>query len=132
MNNNHSPGTKVNRYSMDRTQRTGAGYRAVVCIRCLVLVSLLLQILPFTFYQPLSPVDAAGDGTAHYIQPLQVCGDQQGPGGFIADIPWITSSPSTLSFSLRAQSLGAVSFSEGPEGFSFPVYRPPRSSFSLS
>jgi hypothetical protein len=117
---------------MDRTQRTGAGYREIVFISCLVLASLLLQVLPFTFYQPLSAVDAAGDGTAHYIQPLQVCGDQQGPGGFIADIPWITASPRTLSFPLRAQSLAAVSFPDGPEGFSPPVYRPPRSSFSLT
>ena len=115
---------------MDRTLRTSAGYRAAVFISCLVLASLLLQVLPFTFYQPQSAVDAAGDGTAHYFQPLQVCGDHQGPGGFIADIPWIATSPLTLSFPLRAQSLAAVSFSDGPEGFSSAVFRPPRSSFS--
>lgn len=117
---------------MDRTQRTGADYRAVVFISCLVLASLILQVLPFTFHQPLSAVDVAGDGAAHYIQPLQVCGDRQGPGGFIADIPWIAASPRTLNFPLRAQSLEAVSFPDGPEGFSSPVYRPPRSSFSLT
>ncbi len=121
-----------NRYSMDHTQRTGAGCRTIVAISCVVLFSLLLQVLPFTFCQPLSAVDTAGDGTAHSIQPLQVCGDSQGPGGFIADIPWITAVPHTLSFPLRAQSLAAVSFSDGPEGFSPPVYRPPRSAFSLA
>ena len=117
---------------MARMHRTDVGCRAAVFISCLVLACLLLQVLPFTFYQPLSAVDAAGDGTAHYIQPLQVCGDQQGPGGFIADIPWITASPRTLSIPLRAQSLAAVSFSYGPEGFSSPVYRPPRSASSLT
>lgn len=117
---------------MDRMHRTGAGCRTVVFTTCLVLASLLLQVLPFTFYQPLSPVDAAGDGTAHCIQPLQVCGDQQGPGGFVADMPWIAGSPSALSFPFPAQSRAAISLSDGTEGFSSTVYRPPRSSFSLT
>ena len=116
---------------MDRVQRTSVGHWAVVFINCLVLVSLLLQVLPFTVYQHLPAVDAGGGGTGHYIQLLQVCSDQ-GPGGFIADFPWITASPRNPSFPLLAQSLAAVSFSDGPEGFSSPVYRPPRSSFSLN
>ena len=117
---------------MDGTQRTGLRRGAAVFISCLMLICLLLQFLPFTFCQPPAAAGAAGDGTVPCIQPLQVCGDGQGPGGFIADIPWIAASPRTPSLPLRAQSLAAVSFPGLPEGASSPIYRPPRPSFSLT
>jgi hypothetical protein len=119
-------------YFMDLFKRSGAGSRAAAFVSCLLLAVLLLQVLPFTFHQPLPVIDAAGDGAAHYFQPLQVCGDQQGPGGFVADIPWISPSPCTMVLSSEEQPFVTASSPEGPDGFSSPVFRPPRFSSPLT
>jgi hypothetical protein len=111
---------------MDLSQRSGASSRAVALVSCLLLAALILQVLPFTFHQPLPVTDAAGDGAAHYIQPLQVCGDQQGPGGFVADIPWISPSPCTMIVAPEGHPFVTASSPDEPEGFSSPIYRPPR------
>jgi hypothetical protein len=96
-----------------------------------LLTALLLQVLPFTFQQPL-PAAAADDGAARYFQPLQVCGDQQGPGGFVADIPWISPAPCTVILSLAEKPFVTESFPGGSDGFSWAVFRPPRSASILS
>jgi len=90
-----------------------------------LLAALFLQVLPFTFHQPL-PAAAADDGAARYFQPLQVCGDQQGPGGFVADIPWISPAPCTMVFSPLEKSSIAEPSPDGSDGFSWAVFRPPR------
>jgi len=114
------------------SHRSGAASRAVALVGCFLLTALLLQVLPFTFHQPLPAADAAGDGAAHYLQPLQVCGDQQGPGGFVADIPWISPAPCTMVLSSPEKPFVAESSPDGPDGFSWTVYRPPRRTSSLS
>ena len=96
-----------------------------------LLTALLLQVLPFTFHQPL-PAAAADDGAARYFQPLQVCGDRQGPGGFVADIPWISPAPCTMVHLPSEKPFLAESSPDGPDGFSWTVYRPPRHTSSLS
>lgn len=114
------------------SRRFEAAPRAGTHVAFLLLTALLLQVLPFTFQQPLPAAAPAGDGASHYFQPLQVCGDQQGPGGFVADIPWISPAPSTMVLSPREKPFVAESSPDGPDGFSWTVYRPPRHASSLS
>jgi len=114
------------------SHRSGAASRAAVLVGCLLLTALVLQVLPFTFQQPLPAAADAGDGAAHYFQALQVCGDQQGPGGFVADIPWISPAPCTMVHLPSEKPFLAESSPDGPDGFSWTVYRPPRHTSSLS
>jgi hypothetical protein len=73
----------------------------------ILLTALCLQVLPFTFQQPL-PAAAADDGAARYFQPLQVCGDAfPGPSSDLPDAPPFLPDPSLRTHGDRRQAATA-------------------------
>ena len=101
-------------------------------VSCLLLVALLLQVVPFAFHQAVPAADATERSARHYFKPLQVCGDSQVPGGFLADLPWISPSSQRVLFVPEGESFFSASSQFCPEGFSTSVYRPPRTVLPLT
>lgn len=109
-----------------RFQRPGSASLFSVFVSALLLTALLLQIVPFSFRQAVPSVGEAVDGVTEYFKPLQVCGDSEGPGGFLADLPWIQPSLHVVPFSLQGEFLFPSESLAAPEAFPSKVYRPPR------
>ena len=109
-----------------RFQRPGSTSSFSVIVSALLLAALLLQIVPFAFHHAAPVSGEAGAGVTEYFKPLQVCGDSQEPGGFLADLPWMPPSRHVILFSPRGELLFPSASFSPPGGVSSKVYRPPR------
>jgi hypothetical protein len=116
---------------MTMRQRRSGHSSATHLVSCLLLVVLFLQATPFVI--PFAhPAEEPADKVSQYFEPLQVCGDLQGPGILLADIPWIPPSPQAIPSLPESVSFFATAGQSCREGFSPSPYRPPRHLIPLS
>lgn len=93
----------------------------------LLLLLLLIQISPFTLQETPSVINRGpGQGVTPYVKPLQVCNDNNGLGGIIADHFWMPSLTAEANSFVHEIAYLPEPTLLLPQGHSSRLFRPPR------
>lgn len=103
---------------------TGRSSLPCRCAAALLVATLLLQILPFTFTA--APPGCGSGGFAQYIEPLPVCGEETAFGGLLADHTWLPAPGAPVVVDAPDAAVTLPPFVPPPAGPTRRPFRPPR------